>query len=100
MWMAVPQKTSYFWTLTSSLITAHSPGGQEELIMPLTDIQHSFIRPNTFSAVYLAMKGLDRLKKEAHQEVLTLGRNLKLGIGREKLEEETYEYIQHNWLQM
>ena len=83
--MVVPQKASHFWTLTSSVITAHSPGGQEELIMPLTDIQHSFIRANTFSAVYLTMKGLDRLKKKkSPPRKYLLGRNLKLGIGRGK----------------
>lgn len=101
--MVVPQKASHFWTLTSSVITAHSPGGQEELIMPLTDIQHSFIRANTFSAIYLTMKGLDRFKKkkkESTKKVLTWEK-FKAGNWKgKKLEEEIYEYIQHNWLQM
>ena len=49
------------------------------------------------------MKGLDRFKKkkkESTKKVLTWEK-FKAGNWKgKKLEEEIYEYIQHNWLQM
>ena len=67
--------------------------------MPLTDIQHNFIRPNTFSVAYTNYETFGQIKKPTNR--VLIWEKFKAGNWKGKmLEEETYEYIQHNWLQM